>query len=155
MVTTISPRRTTDMRVNEQFAGSSAELTQIRRASPASNTARFTAGTSVAVMTSQAPSRSAGANGRSSRVSRPGVGPGPDLVADLGGDDVHVGAGVEQRLDLAGGDPPGADHDAAPAGDEQVHRVPDAATGARCHAGALRARVEAHGVLLVAGRRGC
>ena len=32
------------MSVNEQFAGSSAELTQTRRASPASNTARLTVG---------------------------------------------------------------------------------------------------------------
>ena len=44
IVTTISPRRTTDMRVNEQFAGSSAEFTQIRRASPAANTAWLTVG---------------------------------------------------------------------------------------------------------------
>ena len=44
IVTTRSPWRTTDIRVNEQFAGSSAEFTQTRRASPASKTAWSTVG---------------------------------------------------------------------------------------------------------------
>ena len=86
-VTTRSPRRTTDMRVNEQLAGSSAEFTQMRRASPASNTAWSTAGTPVAVVASQAPSRSSGSNVPLRHREAPGVGPGPDLVDDRGGDD--------------------------------------------------------------------
>ena len=51
------------------------------------------------------------------------VGPGPHLGADLRRDHLDLGARLEQRLDLAGGDAPGADHDDAAAAHEQVHRV--------------------------------
>ena len=102
------------MSVNEQFAGSSAEFTQIRRASPASKTARLTAGIVgrgdrepgvVEIRGLERPLRHRDAAG---------VGPGPDLVADRGGDHVDLGAGLEQRLDLAGRDPAGADDHAPP-----------------------------------------
>src|SRR5262249_39684958 len=53
-----------------------------------------------------------------------GIGPGPHRRAQLRRDDVHLGAGVEQRLDLASRDPTRADHHAAASGDQQVHRVP-------------------------------
>ena len=89
MVTTRSPWRTTDVSVNEQLAGSSAEFTQTRRASPASNTARSTAGTPVAVVASQASSRSAGVELPLGHGEPPGVGPGAHLVADGGRDHVH------------------------------------------------------------------
>ena len=71
IVTTRSPLRTTDIRVNEQFSGSSAELTQTWRSSAAANTAWSTSGSPVAVVASQAPSRSAGSNFRSSSRSLP------------------------------------------------------------------------------------
>ena len=123
IVTTRSPWRTTDISVNEQFSGSSAEFTQMRRSSAAANTAWSTSGSPVAVVASQAPSRSAGSNSRSARVERPGVGPGAHLAPHVGRDDVHVGASVEERLDLAGGDAAGADDDAAATRDHQVHRI--------------------------------
>jgi hypothetical protein len=67
----MSPRRTTDISVNEQLLGSSAEFTQTRRSSPAWNTARFTAGSSVAVVANQASPRSAGSKPRSRTLIRP------------------------------------------------------------------------------------
>ena len=81
-------------------------------------------GRPVAVVASQAPSRSEGANaplgeGRGGR-RRPRPAPRRPHVRR---DDVHVGPGREQGVDLAGGDAPGADHDAAAAGDHEVHRV--------------------------------
>ena len=123
MVTTRSPWRTTDIRVNEQLAGSSAEFTQTRRASPASNTARFTAGSSVAAVASQAPSRSAGAKRRSATVRRPASGQARTSSPTSGATTWTCGPGGEQRLDLAGRDPAGAHDDAAAPVDEQVHRV--------------------------------
>ena len=128
MDTTISPRRTTDMSVNEQFAGSSAEFTKMRRASPATNTARLTSGSSVAVTTSHAPSTSSGS--KPLGEGEPAlVGPGPHLGPDFRSDHPDVGPGLEQRLDLAGGDPPGPHHHAPPAGHQQVHRISDQPSG--------------------------
>ena len=49
-------------------------------------------GSPVAVVASQASSRSAGVNGALGEGEAPGVGPGADLVADVGRDHVHVGA---------------------------------------------------------------
>ena len=51
------------------------------------------------------------------------VGPGPDLGADLGRDHLDHGARVEQRLDLAGRDAPGADDHHPAVAHQQVHRV--------------------------------
>src|SRR5204862_5974050 len=69
--TTRSARRITDIIVKEQFAGPSALLTQTRTASPAVKTAALTAGSSVAVSASQAPSRSPATNSRSASEQRP------------------------------------------------------------------------------------
>ena len=112
-VTTRSPRRTTDISVNEQFAGSSAQLTQTRRASPASNTAAVDRGIVGGGDASQAPSRSAGSNARSASSSRARVGPAPAPRRRPRARPRATSApAVEQRLDLAGRDRPAADHHA-------------------------------------------
>ena len=82
MVTTRSPWRTTDMRVNEQLAGSSAEFTQIRRASPASNTAWSTAGIAGGGGGEPGAVEVGGAELALGDGEPAGVGPGPHLVAD-------------------------------------------------------------------------
>ena len=159
-VTTRSPWRTTDISVNEQLAGSSAEFTQTRRASPASNTARSTAGhagggdgepgaVEVGGRRTAARPRSGGRASAQARTSSP----------TLGRDHVDVGPGAEERLDLAGGDPAGADDHAAAAGDHEVHRVARQSRPARRSLGSrARRRRRACGVgrrAVGAGARRC
>ena len=135
MVTTRSPWRTTDMSVNEQFAGSSAELTQTRRASPASKTDRSTSG--VAGGGRRRARRRRGRRGRSAaprhvtRARRP-PSRGPRSHGS-GAMTCTAASAPEQAVDLAGGDPARADDDAPPPGDDEVHRDSPAsrpATGA-------------------------
>ena len=147
------------MRVNEQFAGSSAAL----HPDPAG----------LAGLEDGAVDRGVVGRGRGEpgavevgrleraarrRVSATGVAPRPHLGAELGRDDVHVGTGVEQRLDLAGRDAPAADDDAAAARDEQVDRVPAEARsrlpGRRPSSHALRRRARRVRAGAVGRRRG-
>ena len=105
IATTRSARRTTDISVNEQLAGSSALLTQTRARLARREHRR------VDRRVVGGGEREPGAvevgglrTRRSTQRAAARVGPGPHLGADRGRDDDDLGAEVEQRLDLAGRD---------------------------------------------------
>ena len=107
-------RRTVPLRNALALAGSSTALTKIRRASAAAATSRLTSGVAAAT-TSQAPSRSVGHEGAPRNLDAGTL----DVRRDLGRDDPHAGARVDERLQLGGGHRSASDEHDVPSGERQ------------------------------------
>ena len=137
IATTRSPWRTTDMSVNEQLAGSSAALTQIRRASPAAKTSAFTAGSSVAAVASHAPSRSSAVKARSSRVSRPSSCHARTSSSTCEATTCTVAPAASSASILRAAIRPAPTTTHRRPSDQEVHRVPEQPAPGACGAGPL------------------
>ena len=102
---------------------SSARTQKIRRSSAAALTRSLAAGSSVAAMTYQAPSRSAPRTRARTQVTSPRADQPLDRRGDLRRDDGHVGAGGQQRRHPALGDVAAADDHDASAGEPEAGGV--------------------------------
>ncbi len=109
-------------------APSSARTHQIRARSASAATCALTAGSSAAACASQAVERSPSRYPRRSTVT----GSACQGRAHLGGDDNHGCPGLQQADGAPQRDLPAADHDRAPPGHRQRHRI--GGNGVRCPA---------------------